>query len=617
MSNPIIQKIMEKKKAKKADLKEVLPSWDLSVAFYNGIDDPQIDEDIKTVKHSIKALARFEGKLEALAPYEFEMFAALYEGLVTYLNKLYRYAQLYSDVHKTDQKATALMSRLDSELDDEMDKIHFIYYELAEFSWDKRVELINSPKLRKYVPWMQRVFASYLPSDAGYLYDVMDLIQEKKSATDDDWSELYNKICSAMVFTVEGKNYNEAEIRALKVSTHDPQLYEAIEQEMRRVYTQHAPTITAIFNSILKNEDVDAKLNGYYNAEQASSTGNVVPREHLLELVSAVCDSFYPVSRKFYALKDKLYKSEKCWPIGNPIKVPEKKYSWQECKKIVLDAYNSFSPAYATSAKSIIDANIIDVAPKAGKKNGAYCVSGSTPYIFLNFTGTEDDLSTFAHELGHGVNHLYAASQGILNDRTPISLAEVASEFAEFVLFNKRFAEAIAKGDEKLALHLAIDRMDDMVGTIQRQIALYNFEKRAHSERQDGELSTERLGEIWAEEYERYTGKKLEGDARNEWMFVPHLFNTPFYVYCYAFAGFIVNNLIKVYIEDELEHKEIFDFETRFIHFLTNSGVEFYPDLLEAFEIDVNDPEFWKNGTSNMKDLLSLIEDTAKELELI
>lgn len=608
---------MEKKKAKKDNLKEVLPSWNLNVAFYSSLDDPQIDVDIESVKRACKNIARFEGRLETLEPYEFEMFVTLYEGVVTLVNKLYRYAHLYSDVEKTNEKATSFAGSLDAELEEELDKLHFIFYELAQFSWDKRVELMNSPRLRNYVPWLKRVFASYLPTDIAYIYDALDFIQNKKSATDNDWSELYNKICSSMVFEFNGKTYNIEEIRSIRFNTHDPKVEKAAACEMRRVYKMHAPYITSIFNSILKNEDVDAKLNGYYNAEQASSTGNVVPREHLLELVSAVCDSFYPVSRKFYALKAKLNASAKCWPVNSPIKVADKKYTWKECKKIVLDAYEAFSPTYAESAKSIIDANIIDVAPKPGKKNGAYCMSGSVPYIFLNFTGSDDDLNTFAHELGHGVNHLYAAKQGILNDRTPISLAEVASEFAEFILYNKRFIDALGKNDEKQMLYLAYKRLENMVATVQRQIAIYNFEKRAHSERQDGDLTTERLNEIWAEEYERYTGLKLEGDARYEWMFIPHLFNSPFYVYCYAFAGFIVNNLIKVYSEDNLEHKEIFDFQHRFLQFLTNTGVEFYPDLLETFEIDVNDPDFWKEGTKVMKDMLEYIEEESKRLGLI
>ena len=287
---------MKKTTAKKGNFKEVMPSWDLSIAFYSGIDDPQIDEDVTAIKKLINSLARFEGKLGTLAPYEFEMFMSLYENFVKLLNKVYRFAHLYSDTQKTDQRATALMSQLNAELDEDMDKIHFIYYELSGLSWDKRIELMNSPKLSRYMPWMQRVFSNPPSEDEGYLYDVMDFIQEKKSATDAEWSNLYDKICSAMVFTVNGKNYNDAEARALKNSTHDAKLKETIEKEMRRVYTLNAPVITSIFNSILKNEDVDAKLNGYYNAEQASSVGNVVPREHLLVLVSAVCDSFYPVS---------------------------------------------------------------------------------------------------------------------------------------------------------------------------------------------------------------------------------------------------------------------------------------------------------------------------------
>jgi len=606
---------MKENKKKKAVLKEELPSWDLSVAFYKDLDDPQIEADIERVKHQIRSIARFEGKLESLATYEFEMFVSLYESMITTLYKLYQFAHLYADTQKTNERATALTSHIKSELEEEMDKIHFIYYELASFSWDKRIELLNSPRLREYEPWLRRVFTGVVPSEAAQIYDALDLIQEKKSATDGDWGELYNKICSAMVFKVKGKTYNSSEIKALRDDTHDPALYEAADKEMQRVYKAQAPFITSIFNSILKNEDVDAKLNGYYNAEEASSTGNVVPREHLLELVSAVCDSFYPISRKYYALIAKLSKSDKCYPVflNNPIKVPEKKYTWEECKQIVMDAYAAFSPMYAYTAQTIIDANIIDVGTKPGKKNGAYCVSGPTPYIFLNFTGTEDDLNTFAHELGHGVNHCYAAQQGILNDRTPISLAEVASEFAEFLLFRKQILDAVKKGDNVQVLHLTVAHMGRMVGTIQRQIGIYNFEKRAHKERQDGELSTERLAEIWAEEYERYTGIKIEGDKRYEWMYIPHIFESPFYVYCYAFAGFIVNNLIKVYNDDDLEHDEIFDFADRFLRFLSNTGVEFYPDLLESFEIDVNDPDFWKNGIKYMEDTLVTIENLARE----
>ena len=608
---------MKAKMTKKVVLKEELPSWNLSIAYYNGLDDPEIEADIEKAKANIKAIARFENKLEGLAPYEFEMFVVLYEGLIRKITKLYRFAHLYADTQKTDEKANSFASKLDAELEEELDKIHFIYYELASFSWDKRIELLNSPKLRKYVPWMMRVFASELPAEAAYIYDALDLIQEKKSATDGDWGDLYDKICSAMVFKVRGKTYNESEIRALRDNTHDPALYEAADKELQRVYKEKSLEITSIFNSILKNEDVEAKLNGYYNAEQASCTGNVVPREHLLELVSAVCDSFYPISRKFYALMDKLHKSGKCYPVGNPIKITHKTYTWNECVETVLNAFECFSENYAATARSIVEAGVIDVGPKPGKKSGGYCTQGEIPYIFLNFTGTEDDVNTFAHELGHGVNHVAAATQGILNDRTPISLAEVASEFAEFLLFNYQSLNAIKANDEHMMLYLTVERMYRMIGTIQRQIALYNFEKRAHKERQDGVLSTERLAEIWAEEYERYTGIKIEGDKRNEWMYVSHFFECPFYVYCYAFAGFIVNNLIKVYSDDDLERNEIFDFAERFNRFLYNTGVEFYPDLLEAFEIDVNDPEFWKNGTECMKEYLEFIEEQVEEEGLL
>lgn len=611
---------MKTKDVKKAVFKVELPSWDLSKAYYASIDDPQIDDDIDKIKANIKMLARYEGKIHTLAPYEFEMFIALYESVITLLHKLFRFAHLNADTQKTNQKATAFASRLEAKLDEELDKIFFVNYELASLTYEQQTYFLGDPKLRKYVPWMERVFSGeYEYPD---LEELLDYIQLTKSATDENWGRLYSETCSAMEFKLSGKTYNLSQIRDIWI-TGDQKHSAAADKELQRVYKQHAATFTQIFNSILKNEDVDAKLNGCYDAEEMSSYYNAVPRRQLLEMVTTVCDSFYPISRRYYALMAKLHESPKCRPAAhidlNPIIIPEKKYTWEECKKIVLDAYTEFSEDYAATAKSIIDANVIDVAPKDGKKSGAYCCGGPLPYIFLNFMGKRDDLNTFAHELGHAVNDVLAAQWGILNDKTPISLAEVASEFAEYILFAKQTIDLAEKeGDvSDEVLYLLIERVGDMVRSIHRQIALYNFEKRAHRERQKGELSTERLAQIWSEEFERYTGIKLEGDKRNEWMYVPHLFETPFYVYCYAFAGIIVNNLVKVFEDDDLDKDEIFDFQRRFIQMLSNTGIERYSELLEPFEIDVDDPEFWQNGIACMTELLDNIEEIAKAKGLL
>ncbi len=130
-------------------------------------------------------------------------------------------------------------------------------------------------------------------------------------------------------------------------------------------------------------------------------------------------------------------------------------------------------------------------------------------------------------------------------------------------------------------------------------------------------MTTERLNQIWAKEHERFTGKKLEGDSRYRWMRISHLFNSPFYVYCYAFAGVLVNNLIKVYGDGDLNNIDLCDFPSRFMEMLSNTGVEPYRDLLEAFELDVDDPKFWRDGLKIVEDNINEIERLAKEEGLL
>ena len=600
---------MKTQKTKKAGAsREVLPSWDLSRTFYTGYNDPEIQNDLLRVKATVKEIVKYEGQISELLPYEFALLIRLYDGLCELVRKLVVYSRLLSDTNMDNQEITNFAVSIAEKIDELVEPISFLTKEMRRISDYQKYELLVSPKLRRYVPWLERVFFSTDVDDtAMYIFN-------KKSATEGQWSKLYDETCSKMEFVYQGQTYNEAEIFALKARAKTKEEELEIGEIINKVFKQNAHIFTNCLNAIMKNEDIDAKLFGYYNAENESFDGNMIPREDLLLLVSAVTDSFIPMSRRFYALRNKLNSSEKCNPVGNPIKVPEKKYSWEECKKIVLSAYREFSPLYEAYGKSIIDAEIIDVGTRKGKKDGAYCMQGETPYIFLNFTGSETDIRTFAHELGHGIHHLLCSQQGYLNDDTPISLAEVASEFAENIVFKKQISAAKNNTER---LHLLVAHVSEQINSIHAQIGYYNFEKRVHAERQKGSLTTERLNQIWAEEHERYTGEKLEGDNRYRWMRISHLFNSPFYVYCYAFAGVLVNNLIKVYEEDDLENIDLCDFPSRFMEMLSNTGVEPYRDLLEAFELDVDDPKFWRDGLKPIEDSINEIERLAKEEGLI
>ena len=389
--------------------------------------------------------------------------------------------------------------------------------------------------------------------------------------------------------------------------------------EMNRVYKENERIFTMCLNMIMKNKSNDDEL---YNMEEPvtdSLYSNNISKEDLLTMATEVVDSNIPVAHRFYKLIAKLMKKEH---IGyedyhyNPIEVDGKKISWDECVQQVLEAYEQFSPEYMAYAKEIIEAGIIDVPPRKGKTSGAYCIRGKYPYILLNFTGDPSDANTFAHELGHAVHHILSAQIGVLNDATPTSLSEVASEFAENLLFQQQLAKV---ENNKERLSLLISHVQGMISSIHRQIAIYKFEERAHRERKKGELSTARLNQIWREEISRCMGFDVGEEAEYMWMGISHIFSMPYYVYSYSFAGLIVNNLVEAYKHwnDNGELQILENFDDLYLDMLSNTGVEDFVSLLEPFDIDAEDPEFWANGISVITKYIDEIERLAKSEGLL
>jgi oligoendopeptidase F len=462
--------------------------------------------------------------------------------------------------------------------------------------------------LQRWISWLRSLFIGYWSLSEGASF-----IINKKSLVSSSWDRLYDETCANLKFRFKGKILNEAEIRA-KMRSKSPEDRRIAMAEMNRVYKENAHVLTMCYNMILKDKSVDDELYGNREPVAESLSNNHICKEDLLAMINEVSDSYIPISQRFYKMMAKMMKTDqlnyadRCY---NPVEVAGKKITWLECVQKVLQAYASFSLEYATYAAEIVNSNIIDVPPRKGKTSGAYCIRGEVPYILLNFTGDEDDANTFAHELGHAVHHLLSAQVGVLNDTTPTALAEVASEFAENLLFKQQLA-SVKDNREKLAL--LISRVQDMINSIHRQVAFYKFEERTHRERKKGELSTARLNQIWREENSRCLGFDVGEDAEYMWMGISHIFGMPYYVYSYAFAGLVVNNLIKAYENwnenDEFQMQESFD--DLYLDMLSNTGIEDFKSLLEPFGIDADDPEFWANGLSAITEYIDELQKLAK-----
>ena len=592
---------------------KTLPNWDLSLAFYKGLDDPQIELDQEALKNLSKELAMYRGMIAVIEPHHLSLMLRKYEQMIKLSQKLSHYAFLYSDTHKNDEAATNFEATISEKLSKYFEDLGFIHFELNNLPEYKMYEFVNHPKLQRYIPWLMRIFRSYWT-----LNEAAAFIIDKKSVVSSAWDRLYSETCANLKFSFNGRVLNEAEINA-KAGSRDPEVRKKAVSEMNRVYKENARVFTMCYNMVMKDKGTDDELWGLDEPVADSLGHNHISKEDLLSMASEVVDSYVPISQRFFKLLAKIMKQNKIGyedRLFNPIEGPKKKVSWPECVEKVLEAYGEFSIEYAFDALSIINQGIIDVPPAKGKRSGAYCIQGEYPYILLNFTGTEGDITTFAHELGHGVHHLLCSEVGVLNNATPTALAEVASEFAENLVFKQQLEEA-ATDRERLRLY--ISRVEEMIQSVHRQICFYKFEERAHRERRKGELSTKRLNQIWREETERYLGFDIGEEGEYLWMGISHLFNSPYYVYSYAFAGLIVNNLIQAYEkwEEDSQFEKREDFAELYMDMLSNTGVEDFVSLLEPFGIDASAPDFWHNGLKLITKYIDEIERLAKKEGLI
>ena len=270
----------------------------------------------------------------------------------------------------------------------------------------------------------------------------------------------------------------------------------------------------------------------------------------------------------------------------------------------MLEAYDGFSPRMADIARRFFDEGWIDAPVRPGKAPGAFAhptTPSAHPYVLVNYLGKPRDVTTLAHELGHGVHQVLAGVNGALMAPTPLTLAETASVFGEMLTFRAMLA-ATADPVERKSMLAA--KVEDMLNTVVRQIAFYKFERLVHLERRKGELTADRISELWMSVQAESLGPAIELRSGYEtyWAYIGHFIHSPFYVYAYAFGDCLVNSLYGVY------EKSREGFAERYLAMLAAGGSKSYNELLKPFGLDARDPAFWSIG-------LSVIERMIGELE--
>jgi len=364
---------------------------------------------------------------------------------------------------------------------------------------------------------------------------------------------------------------------------------------------------THVTNTLAKDKEISDRWRGFKDVAAARHLSNRVEPEVVDALVAAVQKAYPRLSHRYYKLKARWFGRDHLnhWDRNAPLPdVPTEVISFGDARATVLGAYGLFSPEMADTARRFFDERWIDAPVRPGKAPGAFAhptVPSVHPYVLLNYQGRPRDVMVLAHELGHGVHQVLAAPQGALMAPTPLTLAETASVFGEMLTFRALLSE-ITDPRQKKAMLAA--KVEDMINTVVRQIAFYIFERKLHVERREGELTAERIGELWMSVQEESLGPAIKLGAGYEtfWSYIPHFIHSPFYVYAYAFGDCLVNSLYAVYEEAEA------GFQEKYFDMLRAGGTKRHKELLAPFGLDASDPAFWDKGLGVIDRLIGELE---------
>jgi oligoendopeptidase F len=364
---------------------------------------------------------------------------------------------------------------------------------------------------------------------------------------------------------------------------------------------------TLITNTLAKDKEISDRWRGFDDVADSRHLANRVERETVDALVEAVTAAYPRLSHRYYRLKARWFGRDALdfWDRNAPLpKVEQRPIAWGEARDTVLAAYGDFAPKMADIAKRFFDEQWIDAPVRPGKAPGAFAhptVPSAHPYVLLNYQGKPRDVMTLAHELGHGVHQVLAAPNGALMAQTPLTLAETASVFGEMLTF-RRLLERTSDTEQRRAM--LAQKVEDMINTVVRQIAFYSFERKLHTERRKGELTSEGLCELWMSVQAESLGPSIRLGPGYEtyWTYIPHFIHSPFYVYAYAFGDCLVNSLYGVY------QRASEGFPERYFALLSAGGSKPYGELLEPFGLDARDPGFWQIGLSMIEGLIAELE---------
>ncbi len=581
-----------------------LSRWDLG-DLYSG---PEAAELVSDLDRAEAAAEQFNGdycgKVGTLSAADLARAIQRYEADEDLLGRIASYAQLYHAADVADREVGRFYQTTMERLSTITSKLIFFTLELNLIEDGALgAALAADGDLKHYAPWLRDVRASR----PHQLSDEQErLLHEKQVTGRAAWVRLFDETMADMRFPIAGEKLSLEQTLHL-LQEPDGAQRKAAAKALGAGFEDKKGLFALITNTLAKDKEIEDKWRHFARPDSARHLSNLVEDEVVDALADAVTAAYPRLSHRYYALKAKWFGVEALdyWDRNAPLPdEDQREFTFQAAQDQVLAAYGGFSPELSKIGQRFFDNAWIDAPASPGKSSGAFAhptVPSAHPYLLLNYQGRVRDVMTLAHELGHGVHQVLAAGQGALMADTPLTLAETASVFGEQLTFRALLDGETDQGRRKAML---AGKTEDMLNTVVRQIAFYDFERRLHDERRKGEISVERIGEIWMAVQGESLGPaiRLHDEYANYWCYIPHFIHSPFYVYAYAFGDCLVNSLYAVY------QTASDGFAEKYLAMLRAGGSLRHGELLAPFGLDAADPGFWQQG-------LGVIERFVDELE--
>ena len=588
-----------------------VPTWDLS-DLYAGVDDPRLDEEMnQTGQKAINFAARYKGTIAQADLQATHLRSALdeYEALLRVGQRPQAYAMLLYSTNTNDPTRGALLQKTREFASAVTANLVFFDLEIGQIPGETYERIARLEELAPYRHYLdhQRLIAVHNFSEPEER-----VLVETANARGSAFSRLFTEVHGRAKFELqqdgEAKSLTQSEVLAL-LHDEDRDTRRNAAQSLTTTLRANAHTCTFIYNTLLHEKEVLDRLRQHRHPEASRHLNNELSAE-IVDTMTEACVANYQTVADYYDLKRRLLGIDELTHYDRyaPIAGTESEIEFARARELVLDAFADFSPRLRELAEPFFEENWIDAQLAEGKRGGAFCAGVAPdlhPYVLMNYTGRPRDVSTLAHELGHGVHDILAGRNHLLDYHPVLPMAETASTFAEMLVFD-RLQASISSPEEKLAL--VCGKVEDAFATVFRQVAMFRFEQQAHrARRQRGELTTDAYSDLWQENMQAMFGPSLRlgEDHACWWLYIPHIISTPFYVYAYAFGELLVLALYAQY------QQEGAGFVDRYFEMLAAGGSRSPDELVRTVGFDIADRDFWQGGCDLIRQQVELAAELA------